>query len=59
MDTSIVSKTLSDNSEVFAVVFVDGSNMVRIECESMDAAVLLQGVLDHAAYYATIEYAAS
>ena len=54
METTIVRSTLSDGSHTYAVVFVDGSDKVAIDCYSEAAALRLQTALFNDACYAVI-----
>lgn len=54
MESSIVEGTLTDNSKVFAVAFMDGSQTVKIDCADESAANQLQAALEQFALYATI-----
>ena len=55
MKTSITARILSDKSETYQVVFIDGSDKVIIECRSEQAAERLQDAFSQNACYATVE----
>lgn len=57
METSIVTRKLTDDSEVFEVVAIDGSQRVVISANDADAAARIQECLDDDAAYITIESA--
>lgn len=46
MESSIVEEKLTDGSSVFAVQFVDGSNVVQINCCDEEDAKELQDTLE-------------
>lgn len=55
METSVIRTVLSDGSDVFDVVFVDGSSVVKIAADSEAAAYELQEAIRKLAAYATID----
>lgn len=55
METSVVSSKLSDGSKAWAVLFIDGSTAVRIECVDKASAYRLQLSFDLNASYTAID----
>ena len=55
MESTIVTTTLTDGSEVFSVVFVDGSQKVVISALDKMSAMDIQTALDASALCATID----
>jgi hypothetical protein len=55
MNVSVTTRTLTDGSRVWAVVFVDGSTKAVINCENRRAALSLQLALHAHALDASIE----
>lgn len=55
METSVVSSKLSDGSTAWAVLFIDGSTAVRIECVDEASAYSLQRSFRLNASYVTID----
>ena len=54
METDIEVRKLTDGSEAYGVVFHDGSNAVRINCEDKAKAEHIAGVLLHLALDAEV-----
>jgi hypothetical protein len=55
MQSTVVESTLTDESKVYAVEFIDGSQKVSIACVNIKSAYALQEALAGFASYATIE----
>jgi hypothetical protein len=55
METSVVSSKSSDGSKDWAVLFIDGSTAVRIECPSESSAYSVQRTLELEANYVVID----
>lgn len=55
METSIVTDTLTDGSEVHAVAFRDGSQYVHLHCEDRKSADALQAAIREYVSFGTVE----
>ena len=54
METSVETSTMTDGSIAWAVVFVEGSATVRIECVDRKSAYALAESIREMASYATV-----
>ncbi len=54
METTVSSRELTDKSNVYSVVFVDGSNIVEIDCIDEQASNALQEALSKYALNAQV-----